>query len=95
MKFKDALDRLDKTYLGDLEWKMALSEALEKQIPQKPVESIHKYIDGNTQATKEFKLKHCPNCWEIRSLGYFESLVDKGVKYCHRCGQAIDWSESE
>ena len=76
----------------------ALSKALEavdKQIPKKPIISTHKYIEGNTNEEGTFHLKHCPCCWENREISYFESLVDINKKYCHRCGQALDWSEEK
>lgn len=69
--------------------------SLKKQIPEKPIITIHKYIDGDTKEQGEYKLKHCPNCWKNSDIGYFESLVDKNVPYCRRCGQALDWSETE
>ena len=69
--------------------------ALNKQIPQKPVITVHKYLDDATRKEGKYKLKHCPCCWENEKLGYFESLVDKGTKHCHRCGQALDWSDTE
>ncbi len=75
-------------------WEKAL-EAIEKQIPKKPITSTHKYIMGNTREEGEYKLTHCPHCWENKEIGYFDSLVDKGTKYCRRCGQAIDWSEAK
>lgn len=73
-------------------WEKAL-EAVDKQIPKKPIISTHKYIDGDTNEEGTFQLKHCPCCWENRELSYFDSLVDINKKYCHRCGQALDWSE--
>ena len=33
---QEALNRLDETVTGNLEWKIVLSNALEKQIPKKP-----------------------------------------------------------
>ena len=30
MTYKEALDKLDKTVTGDLEWKIAISKALER-----------------------------------------------------------------
>ena len=68
-------------------------KAIDKQIPKKPIISIHKYIDSDTKAEGSYNLKHCPCCWENGELGYFDSLIDKDTKYCRRCGQAIDWSE--
>ena len=36
---------------------------------------------------------NCPTCFYDRGLGLFDSLLDKNVAFCKRCGQAIDWSE--
>lgn len=70
-------------------------DALKKQIPKRPVITIHKAIDGNTNKEITYHLTHCPYCWEDKTMGYFASLMDKGVKYCRRCGQALDWSEDD
>lgn len=51
-------------------------EALEKQIPQKPI-----FQDSPITGVPEWV---CGNC-KILSLGYHAS-------YCARCGQHIDWS---
>ncbi len=54
-------------------------EALEKQIPKKPIISEEQHIRYVTTF-------ECPAC-----NGKFTGF---GVaKYCYRCGQAIDWSE--
>lgn len=37
----------------------------------------------------------CPECEERGQLGIWDTLLDRHVKYCRRCGQAIDWSEYE
>ena len=54
-------------------------EALEKQIPKKPI-SLGEDIDRD--------VGQCPNCKEI--IDTYEDY-----KYCSDCGQAIDWSEEE
>ena len=62
-------------------------EALEKQIPKKR----RKFEDNY----KSFSFD-CPECG-----GYLVSEIDgelcagQRYKYCHRCGQAIDWSDDE
>lgn len=53
-------------------------EALEKQIPRKPVEQG----DGITY--------NCPACG--RYVGYFDAMAWETPKYCGECGQALDWS---
>lgn len=70
-------------------------EALEKQIPKKSIVTKHQYILKSSGEIKGYKLTHCPYCWEDKKVGYFDSLVDKNVKYCRRCGQKLDWSDIE
>lgn len=54
-------------------------EALEKQIPKKPMGEKYKLIEG---------FGNCPNC---------NNFIDdmRSYRVCSRCGQAIDWSETE
>lgn len=60
--------------------------ALEKQIPKKPKVKEETYS----------RFYDCPSCG-----GYLVSKIDgelcsgQKYKYCHRCGQALDWSDSE
>lgn len=54
-------------------------EALEKQIPKKPI-SLGEDIDRD--------VGQCPNCKEI--IDTYEDY-----KYCSDCGQAIDWRDEE
>ena len=54
-------------------------EALEKQIPKKPIKS-----DREIRYCEVFK---CPNC-------SFE-FSGRVSKYCYRCGQALDWGKTE
>ena len=54
-------------------------EALEKQIPKKPF--LKDLFElGTMQGTV------CPNC---------EIVLCGKEKYCSRCGQALDWSDTE
>lgn len=76
---KEILDRLDKTFIGDLELKVALTRAVEKQIPKKPVNKTLEY-DGY--------YGYCPCCNHVLS-DYRE------YKRCYSCGQALDWSDTE
>ena len=55
----------------------AVIEALDKQIPKKPI------------CTNEGTIARCPVCEAIH-LHYISSVE---IDYCERCGQAIDWSE--
>lgn len=64
MTYKEALKTLDETVIGNLELKIVLSNALEKQIPKKPD------LDGGVYCPcclHEFKenydtTSYCPNC---------------------------------
>ena len=56
-------------------------EALEKQIPKKPI----KVMDSGIRYTDEYI---CPAC-ENHFTG--TGIAD----YCYHCGQAIEWEESE
>lgn len=101
MKTQEAIENLKYLISGDCtdshmgfveEIEMAIN-ALEKRTPKKPTVTTHKYRQANIEELKEYKLTHCPYCfWDDEELGYFDSLVDKGTKYCRRCGQALDWS---
>ena len=84
----------DAGYYLQLEHEKMVLDALEKRMPKKPQITTHKYRQENTEELAERKMTHCPDCfWEDEKLGYFDSLVDKGTKYCRRCGQALDWSD--
>lgn len=76
----EALDKLDKTVTGDLEWKIVLTNALEKQVPKKP------WLCRNMM-TKE-TAHACPSCNRI--VRTFEAVF-----FCTFCGQAILWEEEE
>lgn len=64
MTYEEALKTLDETVIGNLELKIVLSNALEKQIPKKPD------LDGGIYCPcclHEFKenydtTSYCPNC---------------------------------
>ena len=60
-------------------------EALEKQIPKKPIDKTH---PDNVCARiyENFDIIVCPTCGERLKL------KSKG-KYCDKCGQAIDWAK--
>lgn len=74
----------------DFEWLKKSKEALGKQIPKKPIKTnyivkvhgVHTLLDEN-EFTK------CPSCT------YKDVEVKRGQKYCHICGQALDWSDTK
>lgn len=57
-------------------------EALEKQLPTKPLE-VGKYGFG------------CPHCKEVLGLEKEDMYIYEITppKYCEYCGQALDWGE--
>ena len=57
-----------------------INEALEKQIPKKPVEERYFGEMGS-------KIGFCPNCHTGQSCD------DNSIQYCYYCSQAIDWSD--
>ena len=68
MTAKEALKKLDETVIGDLEWKIALTNALEKQIEKPP-----EYLGVFTVRTSALG---CPNC------GEFVGFKQKYCAYC-------------
>ena len=57
----------------------AVIEALDKQIPKKPI------------YTNEGTVTRCPNCEAI----HLRCISSVEIDYCERCGQAIDWSKED
>lgn len=55
-------------------------EALEKQLPKKPIEIKETY----TSKIGEFRVAKCPNCGKE---------VSDRFDVCLECGQNLDWSE--
>ena len=60
-------------------------DALEKQIPKKPVLEKTKGIVG-------IDMWHCPVCDEEIISDWNKDIANP---YCHHCGQTLDWSDSE
>ena len=54
-------------------------EALEKQIPKKPIKS-------------DTEIRYC-EVWKCPSCGFEWST--RVVDFCYKCGQAIDWREED
>ena len=75
--------------LDDLEaFDLAIS-ALEKQIPEKPTPHIvkgGKKLIGNGWWCNGTTIYYCPNC---------KDFISKAYTYCHKCGQALDWGDTE
>ena len=79
---------IDDVYVLD---KRNILSALEKQIPKKPtphtVEPVEAPIKiGNANWCKGTTIYYCPNC---------KDFISRVYTYCHKCGQALDWSDTE
>lgn len=65
-------------------------EALEKQIPKKPIQANYIVkVNGVDTLLDENEFTKCPSCT------YKDTEVKHGQKYCRICGQALDWSDTE
>ena len=71
-------DDFDDVFLQDIEACKMGVQALEKQVPKKPIEKLYCY-------GKKF---YCSECQHYICADY----GIKGF-YCSRCGQALDWSD--
>lgn len=72
----------DGTPDGDLMLAIDMAvEALEKQMPKKPInDTLHWAI--------------CPTCGgSVSKKNVREYVVEEGTSYCEHCGQALDWSD--
>lgn len=89
-KFQKSLDRIksnvplheDSWTDEDKEHVITIMEALEKQIPKRP-NKIGYPIDSDTDP---LVYGYCPCCNTHR---------DSSKGYCDKCGQALDWSDTE
>lgn len=85
MTFEEAIGQLkcnvegDYINLDDLEAFNLAIPALEKQIPKKPI------LDTIFPSGVKWYL--CPAC--------NHNGIEKVGGYCHSCGQALDWSDTE
>ena len=71
-------------------------EALEKQIPKKPLEikKTGTSVSINASSTISCSVVHnyeglCPNCKTQNT----NRRIGTRVSYCENCGQALDWSD--
>lgn len=89
ISFEEAVERIsfmiDKVKMSQKD-KYALimaRQSIQKQMPKK-VEKIGAAY-------------RCPDCKKIHSVDYFNDLaiVVPEKQYCNKCGQALDWSDTE
>ena len=85
MTYEESLKTLDETVIGNLELKVVLSKALEKQIPKKPYKiKEHKQND--------YYCTVC-NCYLGDDMELKYACLQP--EYCQHCGQALDWGDTE
>ena len=78
--FKSLQKRYTKEHNGRMCEKVNLAlEALEKQIPKKPLHMHKNY--------------YCPICKEDGWMLWDDAIPNDMDEYCGKCGQAIDWSD--
>ena len=63
-----------------------VSEALEKQIPKKPIKTKIATLNKSPEAISWESIHCCPRC---------ESNLAPQYKYCPQCGLEIDWSDRD
>ena len=86
-------------------WAVAIAvEAMEKQIPKKPVmgyaftEKMREVIKRTNPKRAESKTECCPVCGRTLGVSQFvkaQTGLRVGDYHCKWCGQAIDWTEGE
>lgn len=65
-------------------------EALEKQVPKKPIKANRAIeIGGQLFMKDENEYWKCPICVN------YDVPLRENQQYCHYCGQKIDWGEEE
>lgn len=91
LKFLLSIERHHKEPL-----RMAI-EALEKQVPKKPLNDfLTRAIydnDGNYLDQLDTMTFECPICNNILASGEISVTDCDNIYYCEKCGQALDWSE--
>lgn len=80
-------DKMSGNYLyqnaDNIDYEQALwngGQALEKQIPNKPIGDLH--------SVPHYRCPMCKN-----SVKCYEDSIT--YPYCHHCGQALDWSDTK
>ena len=92
MNAQETIDTM-KVAIAEVEWNYPLDyaiafeeaiKALEKQIPEKPINVEKHYY-------------RCPCCKQVLDVSDDDIFVYENLTpmYCSKCGQALDWSDTE
>ena len=86
------LNNGDEWHIKALQVLEVVEQALEKQIPEKPVIKTHKYKGSDDDFVNKY---HCPVCDALiineDTNGFY---AGRKQKHCD-CGQALDWSDKD
>lgn len=66
---------------------------MEYRVAKYPFRVMHRYIVKETGEDKYWDSTHCPVCFWNTEVDLWSSLIDKGTKFCSRCGQKINWED--
>lgn len=105
MKPQEAIGIM-KIALAEVDWEYPMDyavafetaiEALEKQVPKKPVDEFSTYAlydnDGNYSEQLDITTFKCPNCNDILASGDISISDCHNIHYCENCGQALLWED--
>ena len=82
---KQGVDQAMKDY--ELTIGMTLKEAVEKQIPKRPIDVYDHYLAETNDY--DYTSFNCPYCGEELTFDEYHQ-----PKFCPNCGQKLDWREN-
>ena len=92
-KYQEALDKLYDGYQNGMAGRHyydIVQELVNKETPMKPIdkytEKVRDYLNEDSFIYVNFETGYCPNC---------NKEVNENYTYCNKCGQRLDWSDSE
>ena len=94
MTNKEAIETIN-IAIAEVEWDYPMDytvafeaavDALEKQIPKKPIKTKIATLNKSPEAISWESIHCCPRC---------ESNLASQYKYCPQCGQEIEWEDEE
>ena len=92
-EYKEVLEALESGFIEiiDIEQhRKATCEALEKQIPKKPIHKTTRFVIQGFELDDD--CLYCPLCIKFICNLSAESNFNRISTYCADCGQALDWS---
>lgn len=68
---------------------------IEYRTAKYPFRIRHHYRDAKTGERLSWDSTHCPVCFWNLEYGCWDCLIDKGMRFCIRCGQKIKWEDED